>query len=306
METNGIMTVMRYLPAQVQAALRQMPGEELEQIQEIRLRADRPVAISIGRWEQFLTEHGTRTDIPSRAISMSQQAVERVFQAVCEYSVYRYTKEICDGFVTVSGGNRVGIAGSAVYRDGVFSQIRHINGLNFRISHAVTGCAQTLYGQTCSTRPNSLLLAGAVGSGKTTMLRDMCRLLGASHRVTLVDERSEIAAMHHGVPRYDVGLHTDVLDGFPRAEGLLMALRVLTPEVLICDEIGTETDAEAILRIHGCGVPVIASAHAASWTDLEQRPVLRKLMEEGVFSYVAMLSTEQQGMVQSLRRVASC
>ena len=100
------------------------------------------------------------------------------------------------------------------------------------------------------------------------MLRDLCRLLGASHRLTLVDERSEIAAVHHGVPQYDVGLHTDVLDGFPRAEGLLTALRVMTPEVLVCDEIGTEADAQAILGIHGCGVPVIASAtehHGRTW-----------------------------------------
>lgn len=306
METNGILTVMRYLPTQVQAALQQMPAGDLAKIQEIRLRAERPVAVAVGNREQFLTKHGTRTDIPSQAIQVSQKVVEQVFQAVCEYSVYRYTKEICDGFVTVSGGNRVGIAGSAVYREGTLSQIRHINGLNFRISHAVTDCAQVLYRQICSTKPNSLLLAGAVGSGKTTMLRDLCRLLGTSHRVTLVDERSEIAAVHHGVPRYDVGLHTDVLDGFPRAEGLLTALRVLTPEVLICDEVGTEADAEAILRIHGCGVPVIASAHAASWIELEQRPVLRKLLEKGVFHYGAVLSSEHQGMVQTLRQVVSC
>ena len=107
-------------------------------------------------------------------------------------------------------------------------QMRHISGLNFRVSHAVTGCAEPLFRQICPERPSSLLLAGAVGSGKTTMLRDLCRLLGASWRLTLVDERSEIAAVHHGVPQYDVGLHTDVLDGFPRAEGLLTALRVLT------------------------------------------------------------------------------
>ena len=137
------------------------------------------------------------------------------------------------------------------------------------------------------------------------MLFRSCRLLGASHRLTLVDERSEIAAVHHGVPQYDVGLHTDVLDGFPRAEGLLTALRVMTPEVLVCDEIGTEADAQAILRIHGCGVPVIASAHGTSWEDLERRPVLRQLLEQGVFRYAAILSVQEQGVVRTLRQVTA-
>ena len=148
-------------------------------------------------------------------------------------------------------------------------------------------------------------ILGPSGSGKTTMLRDLCRLLGASHRLTLVDERSEIAAVHHGVPQYDVGLHTDVLDGFPRAEGLLTALRVMTPEVLVCDEIGTEADAQAILRIYGCGVPVIASAHGTSWEDLERRPVLRQLLEQGAFRYAAILSVQEQGVVRTLRQVTA-
>jgi stage III sporulation protein AA len=107
------------------------------------------------------------------------------------------------------------------------------------------------------------------------------------------------------VPQYDVGLHTDVLDGFPRAEGLLTALRVMTPEVLVCDEIGTEADAQAILRIHGCGVPVIASAHGTSWEDLECRPVLRQLLEQGVFRYAAILSVQEQGVVRTLRQVTA-
>lgn len=303
METSGIQTVMRYLPAFVQRAFRQMPQEMLAQIQEIRLRAARPVGVAVRNREHFLTENGALTDSASQAVCVTQKVVEQTFQAICEYSVYRYTREICDGFVTVSGGNRVGIAGSAVYREGNLANVCHVSSLNFRVAHAVTGCAQNLYGQTCAGLPCSILLVGAVGSGKTTMLRDLCRLIGNEHRVTLVDERSEIAAMHLGVARYDVGLHTDVLDGFPRSQGLLTALRVLTPEVLICDEIGTESDAEAILRIHGCGVPVIASAHAACWEDLEQRKVLRQLLDAGAFRYVALLSASQQGQVQKLRRM---
>ena len=223
MEQNGIQAVLHCLPPQIRSRIQQLSAAELAQVQEIRLRAERPVCIQIHGREQLLQPESV----------LSQKAVEQVFQAVCEYSVYRYAKEIAEGFVTIAGGNRVGIAGSAVYQEGKLVQMRHISGLNFRVSHAVTGCAESLYRRTCARQPASLLLVGAVGSGKTTMLRDLCRLLGASHRLTLVDERSEIAAVHHGVPQYDVGLHTDVLDGFPRAEGLLTALRVMTPEVLV-------------------------------------------------------------------------
>ena len=295
MEQNGIQAVLHCLPPQIRSRIQQLSAAELAQVQEIRLRAERPVCIQIHGREQLLQPESV----------LSQKAVEQVFQAVCEYSVYRYAKEIAEGFVTIAGGNRVGIAGSAVYQEGKLVQMRHISGLNFRVSHAVTGCAESLYRRTCARQPVSLLLVGAVGSGKTTMLRDLCRLLGASHRLTLVDERSEIAAVHHGVSQSDVGLHTDVLDGFPRAEGLLTALRVMTPEVLVCDEIGTEADAQAILRIHGCGVPVIASAHGTSWEDLERRPVLRQLLEQGVFRYAAILSVQEQGVVRTLRQVTA-
>lgn len=305
MMENGLQAVLRYLPVPVCSAVQQMPAEVQTRIQEVRLRAEKPVAVVIQQQERFLAPDGTRTQQPAKALRMSQRTLEQTFQAVCSYSVYCYAREISQGFITVNGGNRVGIAGSAVYRDGVLTQVHHITGLNFRISHSVTGCAEELYGQTCSSRPQSVLLAGAVGSGKTTMLRDMCRLLGAEHRVSLIDGRSEIAAVQQGVPRYDVGLHTDVLDGYARAEGLLTALRVMTPDVLVCDEIGTEADAEAILRIHGCGVPVVASAHAVSWEDVQHRAALEALLRAGAFQYVALLDGQRQGHIRQLRRLAA-
>ena len=290
MKETGLETIYRYMPPAVRDALQKMPVDKQKTVQEIRLRAVRPVALSFWNRESFLTSSGGLTNCPAQAIVVSQNQLAETFSAVCEYSVYRYTHEICDGFITVYGGNRVGIAGSAVYKDGRLSQIRHISGLNFRISHAAVGCAEPLYHQVFSFAPCGVLIAGAVGSGKTTMLRDFCRLAGDTYRIALVDERSEIAAMYQGAPKYDVGLHTDVLDGFPRAAGLLTALRVLTPEAIFCDEIGTEEDAAAILRIHGCGVPIVASAHGTSQQELKQRSVLQKLWSVGVFTYTVILS----------------
>lgn len=306
MEKNGIQAVMGYLPVQVREALQHMEKRVQEQVQEIRLRASCPLCITVSGREEIVGAMGERTSLASRGVLVTQKMVEQSFQAICEYSIYRYTKEIREGFITISGGNRVGIAGSAVYREGVLTQMRYISGLNFRIAHAVKGCADSLYQKVFGVQPCSLLLSGNVGSGKTTMLRDLCRLLGEKWRVSLVDERSEIAAMHAGVPRYDVGIHTDVLDGFPRGEGLLTALRVLTPQILVCDEIGTQEDVQAILRVHGCGVPVVASVHAGSWEELQRRCILKRLLEEGVFTHVAQLSALQLGKVQTIRQVIAC
>lgn len=301
MEHKPLDAIIPCLPQKVQLSLQSLSQQNQNQVQEIRLRTGRPVGVMFHGVEHFLTPQGSFTDIANLALSVSQMEVERCFQAICAYSIYRHTHEICQGFVTISGGNRVGIAGTAVYRDGELTNVRHISGLNFRVAHAVIGCAQTLYDKTCRQIPCGLLVSGPVGSGKTTMLRDLCRLIGNRYRVSLIDERSEIAAADGGIPRYDVGSHTDVLDGFPRAKGLLTALRVLTPEVLICDEIGTQADAEAILQLHGCGVPVIASAHASSWEELQQRNTLRPLFEAGVFQYMAQLSGVKLGQVVQLR-----
>lgn len=156
MEQQGIQNVLRCLPQQVRSRIQQLTPSEQAQIQEIRLRAERPACILLHSREKPLD--------PGHPVS--QRTIEQTFQAVCEYSVYRYAKEIAEGFVTIAGGNRVGIAGSAVYREGKLVQMRHISGLNFRVSHAVTGCAEPLFRQICPERPSSLLLAGAVGSGK--------------------------------------------------------------------------------------------------------------------------------------------
>ena len=155
MEQNGIQAVLHCLPPQIRSRIQQLSAAALAPVQELRLRAERPVCIQIHGREQLLQPESV----------LSQKAVEQVFQAVCEYSVYRYAKEIAEGFVTIAGGNRVGIAGSAVYQEGKLVQMRHISGLNFRVSHAVTGCAESLYRRTCARQPASLLLVVCSGGG---------------------------------------------------------------------------------------------------------------------------------------------
>ena len=289
-ETIGFLTGCMPRPV-ARALMQQQEGS----VREIRVRAGGKVRI--------LTAGGEITC----ACTPTQPQVEQMAEALCEHALYARAEEQRQGFVTLRGGHRMGLCGRVVAQGQSVRALRDISSLCLRVAGQWRGAADALMPHLWDEqgRVRSLLIVGLPGMGKTTMLRDLCRLLGASHRLTLVDERSEIAAVHHGVPQYDVGLHTDVLDGFPRAEGLLTALRVMTPEVLVCDEIGTEADAQAILRIHGCGVPVIASAHGTSWEDLERRPVLRQLLEQGVFRYAAILSVQEQGVVRTLRQVTA-
>ncbi len=297
---ENLQTTLEYLPQSVRRSIQKLPLDTQE-IQEIRLRSGRPVGICIGGRESFLTEQGTLTSIAGQALVIGAEEIARSFQAVCSYSVYSHERDIAEGFVTVRGGCRVGICGTASVQEGSPMTLRHISGLNFRIAGEYRGIAEPIW-QQIGAEPVSVLVAGTVGSGKTTFLRDLCRLIGTQYRTSLIDERGELAAVLRSIPQHDVGVRTDVLDGYPRAAGILTALRVLTPQYIICDEISSEQDVQAILQAAGCGVQFAASCHAGSPEELYRRPVLRPLIEAGIFRYCVMLA--EAGSIRSVRRMA--
>ncbi|MGN0593064.1 MAG: ATPase, T2SS/T4P/T4SS family [Ruminococcus sp.] len=293
-----------YFAPRIRAAVQAICAGDRSRLQEIRIRAGRPLAVSLGGKEHFVMISGNLTDYPKQGVMVTRGEVEETFRAVCEYSVYRYAQELKEGYITLRGGARVGIAGTAVYENGVLSRMRDVSSLNFRIPRQMKNCAVQLAEQTLAHHKAGLLIAGVAGAGKTTMLRDLCRILGGCARVSLIDTRGEIAGVLHGIPQYDVGFHTDVFDGFPRSEGAYTALRVMTPDYIVCDEIGTPDDAEALLQLHGCGVHIIATAHAGSMEDVAQRTALRTLIDAGVFDYIALLGNGiHQGELQKVRRV---
>lgn len=298
--SDNLKTVLEYLPQSIRRSIDKLPPSCRDGIQEIRMRCERPAAIYENGREQFLTPDGTLTCDPTNALIVSREDITRTFQAVVSYSVYSHEQDVAEGFVTIRGGCRVGICGTAVRQGERVQNLRNIAGLNFRIAGEYPGTAASVWQQTGQN--GSILIAGAVGSGKTTFLRDLCRLIGDSRRTALVDERGEIAAVHRGAPQHNVGLMTDVLDGYPRAAGILTALRVLSPAYIICDEISTPDDAYAILQASGCGVQFAASAHAGSLEALRERTVLRPLFEANVFRYAVLLGGS--GKVQTIRRLS--
>lgn len=298
---ENLKTVLEYLPQSVRRSIQKLPPDVRCRIQEIRLRSGRPVSVNLSGQEQFLGVQGEISHSAGHALMVSTEEIARSFQAVCSYSVYSHERDISEGFITIRGGCRVGICGTAAVQNDQPMTLRHISGMNFRIAGEYKGIADQVWEQ-IGAEPVSILAAGPVGSGKTTFLRDLCRIIGTKYPAALVDERGELAAMHRGIPQHEIGLHTDVLDGYPRAAGILTALRVLTPQYIICDEISTEEDVQAIMQAVCCGVQFAASCHAASAEDLYRRPVLRPLMEAGVFRYCVMLGNS--GSIRSVRRLA--
>lgn len=240
--------------------------EPISGIAEIRLRAGRPsVCVNILGDMRVCSEPFSAAEIAD------------CFAEICRYSVHSFQEEIAQGFVTLDGGHRVGICGTAVTNGGRIEMFKDVSGLNIRIAHEVKGCADEVYERFFSGGLRSLLIAGKPLCGKTTVLRDLARRLGERHRVTLIDSRNELSASCRGVPTMDIGLNTDALCGCPKGEGIMLALRALSPEVVICDEIGN--DGEAVEQALFCGVKLVVSAHAASLRELSQRPQTRGIAE---------------------------
>ncbi len=229
--------------------------EPISGIAEIRLRAGRPaVYVDLRGGMKICSERLTVEDIAD------------YFAEICRFSVHSYQEEIAGGYVTLDGGHRVGICGTAVRENGRISFLKDISGLNIRVAHAVNGCSDGILDRVGEC---SMLIAGKPMSGKTTILRDLARRLGEQRRVTVIDSRGEIAAAVHGLPSFDVGLNTDVLSGFEKSEGIMMALRSLSPEFIICDEIAH--DEKAVEQALFCGVKIIASVHAGSAEEVDRR-----------------------------------
>lgn len=296
--TDSLSQILSYFPEPLRGRLAVLSPQKRAGLREIRLRAGRAVRLYHGGTEEELSGFGCA----------SPQLLQEILRAVCEDSIHSYARELREGFITLRGGHRVGFCGTAVRGNGTVETVKYVSGFNFRLARSVYGCADALYQSVCADRLCNLLIIGAPGSGKTTVLRDLCRQLGNRVRVAVSDERGELAAVYHGLPQNDVGLMTDVLDGYPKGEGLMTAIRVLSPQVLVCDEISGAADTDALLCAVHAGVSVVATAHAGSIEEVHRRPDLAPLFAADVFSSIALLGTGSAvgTVVQMKRRTQSC
>lgn len=289
--------------------LRLLPQDIKEQAQEIRLRVNRPVSVCCANGVYFLNENGRLScRLDEKGLCASREDMEETFRNVCSYSIYSHQNEIKNGFVTLSGGHRVGICGTAVIVGGAVNGLRDISSINIRIARQMYGCADGIMRTLGKKISQGVLLAGTPSSGKTTILRDMARqlasgLCGNVRKVAVVDERGELAGTYQGVPQNDLGMSCDVLDGYPKGEGILQAIRSLSPEFIICDELGGFADVEAAAQGLNAGVGMIASIHAGSVQELLKRKQAVSLLETGAFANVVLLEgSREPGRVAGIYR----
>ena len=276
------------LPDFLLAQLARLPDDLRARTTEIRMRAGGTLTLTLPEGPYPLE------DSPRLTGAQLAQAL----RALCEYSVHSYTEDIARGYVTLPGGHRAGVCGTAVTEradaaaGSVVTAVRDISSINLRVAREFTGAASELYARLYqSGRLPGLLISGPPGSGKTTLLRDLARRLSdiSCCRVAIIDERGELAGARAGTPCCAVGANTDVLTGYPKGEGILLAIRSLSPEIILCDELGGESDALALEAGFHTGVRFVATLHAGDSDDALSRPVARRLLSCGAFDYLAHL-----------------
>ncbi|GIP37617.1 stage III sporulation protein AA [Paenibacillus sp. J31TS4] len=297
-------SITAVLPPPLRSALTRLPAQTAALVEEVRIREGRPLEIYLAEDSSFVTPTGVLTSSAEAAYRPTRDDCRILLDLLTEHSVYTREEELKKGYLAMAGGHRVGLAGRAVVEQGKVKLLRDIAGFNLRIAREWKGAAEAILPyllEEGGAGVHSTLLLSPPQQGKTTVIRDLARLLssgggpaGVSRRlaplkVAVVDERSEIAACVRGVPTFDVGPRTDVLDGCPKAEGMMMMIRSLSPHVLIADEIGRPEDAEAVLEAAHAGIRVVLTAHAGSLEDAKRRPVLRRLLEDGAFARTLLL-----------------
>lgn len=264
-------------------------------IQEIRMRSGKPLTLTDGTSTLFVDSTGRILYSNSEnAFRVTQKHIYDTFRRLCGYSVYSCQNEIKNGFITVKGGHRAGLCGTAVIEEGKITAINDISSINLRISRQIFGVSEEILKKVYPLE-GGILIAGAPSSGKTTILRDMAyRLsLGVDCRVmrtAVIDERGEIAGTYSGSAYNDLGL-CDILNGYPKGEGIMQAIRAMSPQVIICDELGNEQDCIYAEQGFNAGAYIIATIHASSYKELIKRKQAQYLISTGAFKTIVILES---------------
>lgn len=259
-------------------------------IQEIRIKTGKPIILNLSMGEKVLDYKVTAEDLRYMMVKISN------------YSLYAFEEEIKQGYITLRGGHRVGLAGECVISRGEVRTIKNISSLNIRICKEIIGASNKVMKLIAeNNRVYNTLIVSPPKCGKTTILRDIAKNISngmyqinlQGKKVTIVDERSEIAACYNGIPQMNVGIRTDILDNCLKKDGMLMAIRSLSPEIIICDEIGTIGEIEALNMAFNSGVNIIVTIHGYSIEDIYARDVFKPLIENCILERIVILSNKK-------------
>lgn len=302
---SNIDEIKSILPIKIRSVI------ELKNVYEIRLRTDRPVITYSQDGERVYT-----------AYIMDNRDIRQCLEYISNYSVYAYQDNIRQGFITIRGGHRVGVCGHVISENGHIKSQQYISFINIRIAHEINGCAdsvmdfitssvKSVHNKDASDVKNNYvtateliekightLIISSPGCGKTTLLRDIVRQLSDGNayrqgvRVSLIDERGELAACYQGAPQNNTGMRTDVIDGCSKYDGMLLMIRSMNPQIVAVDEIGERQDIEALEYIINSGCKVLATMHAASLSEAMEKPYINKLINKSMFSRIIILGSD--------------
>lgn len=253
--------IIRYIPKRLRKYLISV---RLDEVEEIRLRKGQPMMLYGSFAPKYISEKGITGRISDSMLTVKEEDISEALELISESSLYAVEDSIKNGYITVNGGHRVGLCGSAVLKNGKIYTIKNISGLNYRISREVCGAGDLVI--------NSIIREGKIlntliisppGCGKTTLLRDIIRQISSRGiKVSVADERNEISALHNGICGFDLGASCDILEGAPKEDAMTILIRSMGPEVIATDEIGTAADMSVIKKAIRSGVSVISTIHS--------------------------------------------
>ena len=298
MQENRILSV---LPRSIRVLI----GKEhlqYEYLQEIKLRVEKPLLL-VYRGEEIIPSNQR-----GKPYIVTREDIREMLEYISNYSLYAYEQEMKQGYITIEGGHRVGMTGQAIIENGKVKNLRYISSINLRMSHEILGCADPIFPFiTYNKKLYHTLIVSPPRCGKTTLLRDMIRQISNGNgwingmSVGVVDERSELGGCYMGVAQTQLGIRTDVLDCCPKAEGMIMLIRSMGPEVIAVDEIGTAEDVHAIEYAMHCGCKMLATVHADSMEELRKKPLFDQMVAEKRFErYVLLENREHVGQVEGI------
>ncbi|PLS01711.1 stage III sporulation protein AA [Neobacillus cucumis] len=279
-------TILTFLPKNLASLISQIPPNQKEEVEEIRIRINRPIEITLKGAPRFLS------------YIIKPEDAFHLLNKISQFSIYTLEEELKRGYITISGGHRIGLAGKVILENGKVKAIRDISSFNIRIAREKVGIAESIIPFIYQEEWMHTMIIGPPQTGKTTLLRDIARIISSGYspksisasKVGIVDERSEIAGSLNGIPQLTFGHRLDVLDACPKAEGMMMMIRSMSPEVLIVDEIGRREDAEAIQEAVHAGIRLMMTTHGSSLEEIRKRPSLRDIMDQRIFERFVILS----------------
>ena len=291
--------ILPSLSINIRQIIEKIDPRYLSTLEEIRIRENRPLMVTLSNRDYLVRPDGRLISKNSGAYMVTNQDSSSILQLISDHSIYAIEEELRNGYITLRGGHRVGFTGKGVLEGGNIKTLKYISGFNFRISREIKGVANRVLpyitdeGEVLHT-----LIISPPQCGKTTLLRDLIRQISdgntslglKGHKVGVVDERSELAGCYKGVPQNDIGIRTDVLDGCPKARGMIMLIRSMSPHVIATDEVGSSEDIFAIEEALNAGIKIITTVHGKDLEEISRRPLLKDLINNRIFKRIIILS----------------